>query len=38
VRGLLGPQCKEAEQSLALDFSDVDRADADTLNRIIWGA
>ena len=31
-----GLQRKLAQQSMKLDFSDVDRIDEDTLNRIIW--
>lgn len=36
LRSLRGRQRWAAEQSLAMDFSDVDRNSADTLNRILW--
>jgi YVTN family beta-propeller protein len=35
---LSGPQRYWAEKSMALDFEDVDRADEDTFNRILWHA
>jgi YVTN family beta-propeller protein len=36
LRALKGAQRFWAEQSMELDFEDVDRADEDTLNRILW--
>jgi hypothetical protein len=36
LRGLVGPARKAAEDSLEMDFSDVDLADSGKLNRIIW--
>jgi hypothetical protein len=36
VRELRGAARKAAQESAAMDFDDVDRAPAETLNRIIW--
>jgi hypothetical protein len=36
ARGLRGRERQAAEQSAAMDFSEVDRAPSQTLNRIIW--
>jgi hypothetical protein len=36
LKALQGPALQAARQSLAMDFTDVDRAPAETLNRIIW--
>lgn len=36
VRALQGRARQAAQESLAMDFTDVDRAPAETLNRIIW--
>jgi hypothetical protein len=38
LEALSGPARDDALASLALDLSDVDRADEDTLNRILWRA
>ena len=36
IRALQGRARQAAQQSAAMDFTDVDRAPAETLNRIIW--
>ncbi len=36
IRALQGRARQAAQESMAMDFSDVDRAPRDTLNRIIW--
>jgi hypothetical protein len=38
LKKLSGPQRYWAEKSMALDFEEVDRADEDTFNRILWHA
>jgi YVTN family beta-propeller protein len=38
LKVLTGPRLYWAQKSLELDFSEADRADEDTLNRILWHA
>jgi hypothetical protein len=38
LKALTGPRLYWAQKSLTLDFSEADRADEETLNRILWHA